>query len=706
MKISRNQLACIIKDAKPDRFSLPSEISLAACVAKELKIEVTVKLKEIMKKELIYYKRNCKTYGDTTFIVDSDDFPMEACPPAAKVRKSLSDVTRRQVLRRTDKIWEAVTTVAAEENILVHQLLGLLLTRCGEQKIIDTGDMLWKNEQFENCTKIPLNTALTIYADSALGRETYTNQRKLLTANGFNFFPAWGKLRKKQREITPEAQQLPDPRTGVYFHLISAIKTTAAQIIPNLLEANIADTAELKLKIKFGFDGSGSHAIYNQVNNVQTNNIVMTMFCPLSIENSDASRIWNQESPNAAKSQRPIALQMGKESHDNLQYLSIFNEDIAFLREVGFDIEGKNIKTEIQSYLFDRKAADLYLGLGGAYCDLCTFSKDQCIDVDLITAGFNINREIETLHEIFTDLEQEDGTVLKRRNDYDVRQGVTHKPIATNSVKSSQVLHALLRTFDHFMKIAVHLKAEVFDWSESPLSMNKQFLDDAKSLMKAKIFDKTGRKWDCPDKTGKGGTTTDGNCARHILHHNREIVVSEVPDRLQDVLRHYGQQLSVIVRVMSSKEKVNIERYKQCCTDLYVFLINNFQRVINKNLPGPWISITPSLHKLLAHTWELIEINDGVGLGALDEAGLEGCNKILRGIRTKLSRKTSQHANLMDTLRRMWVASDPMVNAERKKSKPFCKLCSTTGHSSRYCELLKASEDNVDDALFERLTTV
>ena len=197
MKISRHQLACIIKDAKPDRFSLPSETSFAACVAKELKIAVTVKLKDIMKKELHYYKRNCKTYCDTTFIVDSEDFPMEACPPAAEVRKSLSDVTRRQVLHRTDKIWEAITTVAAEENILVHQLLGLLLTHCGEQKITDTGKILWKNEQFENCTKIPLNTALTIYADSALGRETYTNQRKLLAANGFNCFPAWGKTLRK-----------------------------------------------------------------------------------------------------------------------------------------------------------------------------------------------------------------------------------------------------------------------------------------------------------------------------------------------------------------------------------------------------------------------------------------------------------------------------------------------------------------------------
>ena len=54
--------------------------------------------------------------------------------------------------------------------------------------------------------------------------------------------------------------------------------------------------------------------------------------------------------------------------------------------------------------------------------------------------------------------------MLKRKEDYNIRQGVTNKPIATNSVKSSQVLHALLRSFDHFMKTAVHVKAEVFDW--------------------------------------------------------------------------------------------------------------------------------------------------------------------------------------------------------------------------------------------------
>ena len=101
---------------------------------------------------------------------------------------------------------------------------------------------------------------------------------------------------------------------------------------------------------------------------------------------------------------------------------------------------------------------------------------------------------------------------------------------------------------------------------------------------------------------------------------------------------------------MSSKERVDVEKFKHFCTDLYVYLLESFKCVTNKHLPGPWISITPSLHKVLTHSWELIENNDGYGLGSLDESGLEGCNKILRHVRTNLSRKQSQKSNLVDTI--------------------------------------------------------
>ena len=101
------------------------------------------------------------------------------------------------------------------------------------------------------------------------------------------------------------------------------------------------------------------------------------------------------------------------------------------------------------------------------------------------------------------------------------------------------------------------------------------------------------------------------------------------------------------------------------------------------------MSITPSLHKVFAHSWELIEKNDSHGLGISDESGMERCNKILRRIRTQESRKISQFSNLQDTLNRMWMSSDPKINKERVKAMPYCTFCKESGHSIRYCSKIR-----------------
>ena len=89
-----------------------------------------------------------------------------------------------------------------------------------------------------------------------------------------------------------------------------------------------------------------------------------------------------------------------------------------------------------------------------------------------------------------------------------------------------------------------------------------------------------------------------------------------------------------------------------------------------------------------------------------DKEGLEGNNKLLRAIRIKLSRKTSQVDNLEDTLNRMWIQSDPVVNIERRKVQPYCKYCEIKGHSTRYCSKkhmacrVLEEEDSVVESLF------
>ena len=72
---------------------------------------------------------------------------------------------------------------------------------------------------------------------------------------------------------------------------------------------------------------------------------------------------------------------MGKENVDKLQSLKILNKDIEEMKN-GFSVETDNriinTKAIIVSYMMDLKATHLFLGIGGAYCDLCFYTKQEC----------------------------------------------------------------------------------------------------------------------------------------------------------------------------------------------------------------------------------------------------------------------------------------------------------------------------------------
>ena len=148
----------------------------------------------------------------------------------------------------------------------------------------------------------------------------------------------------------------------------------------------------------------------------------------------------------------------------------------------GFAANNNIIKADVHM-MFDRKAADSYLGCTGAHCDLCTHSKEVCVQKVKNREMFVIDRDVQTMHQIFDDLEV-DGVIQRSAGDYEVQQGQIDKLIPLHDVKSTQVLHGLLWSFDHFMKAAVHVKADVFHWSEMKGSCNKLFIDNSKVELK------------------------------------------------------------------------------------------------------------------------------------------------------------------------------------------------------------------------------
>ena len=93
----------------------------------------------------------------------------------------------------------------------------------------------------------------------------------------------------------------------------------------------------------------------------------------------------------------------------------------------------------------------------------------------------------------------------------------------------------------------------------------------------------------------------------------------------------------------------------------------------------PWAAVSPSVHRILAHSWEVIELNGEFGLGDVSEEGLEVLNKQIKDMREHGSRKDSTENNFLDTYHHLWDRSRPtIVEMERKIKRRKQKLIIST----------------------------
>ena len=72
-------------------------------------------------------------------------------------------------------------------------------------------------------------------------------------------------------------------------------------------------------------------------------------------------------------------------------------------------------------------------------------------------------------------------------------------------------------------------------------------------------------------------------------------------------------------------------------------------------------AVSPSVHRILAHSWEVLELNKGFGLGDMSEEGLEALNKIIRSRSKHGARKNSTLSNFMNCYNHMWDRSRPTI---------------------------------------------
>ena len=279
----------------------------------------------------------------------------------------------------------------------------------------------------------------------------------------------------------------------------------------------------------------------------------------------------------------------------------------------------------------------------------------------LIKDGFEIgNVDIATLNALYEKLADDDKGVKKHQGDYKDRMGLTQNPISAYNLATLPILHALLRGLDYCLKVAYKLNAGFTSWKEDQNQKTKK--KEAKNKIIAMIKAKIGIAVDMLDAVGTGGTSTTGNTARALLFdpEKRQVLIECIPQKVRReqecdrvVYDEFITNLSIILRVVSSKRRINTEHLDHLCKETALKLVSHW----------PGFKFTPSVHQVLAHSAALISANDSKGLGTLSEEPLEHNNKNLRIYREHLARKTTLHANLSDVITQLWIKSDRILRS-------------------------------------------
>ena len=180
--------------------------------------------------------------------------------------------------------------------ITVNELLGIVTKpynyhtdkRVSSQHI---GESLIKSEKPDNMMDITKTCYIQLSLN--LGRTGYQLLKAALQDHGRKMgdcpvkLQAWKKLREYQSSITPKVRHDTE-MSGVKFHYSEALELTIKPILSINHESE--NVRKITVYLKDGVDGSGGHVIYQQVQNEQTHNLILFMFCILRIVESDTGR--------------------------------------------------------------------------------------------------------------------------------------------------------------------------------------------------------------------------------------------------------------------------------------------------------------------------------------------------------------------------------------------------------------------------------
>ena len=440
----------------------------------------------------------------------------------------------------------------------------------------------------------------------------------------------------------------------------------------------ISTFTEITVKGAIGEDGSGGHCQRRGKDiELNTRNRIVGGFRISRIHAGD--QLIHHVNSQAGDTERVFMIVPGKEAADTVRQiwkdiendykkaslLTIKYHEVILVAKLEFKVQG------------DGKMDTQLTGLGGAFCLLCYATEEDANDPVKIEQGFPIERTLEEIWEIWNMLTN-DGTqeIKKQTKDYAIRGGATQMPMLTvecklDPTKNIPEMHFILHLFDYSRNTYITMKARQIlgrlPERGSKGRGNKISEEDEEALAEAlRYFTLKLREpplnlmTNAPDPHGHGGSVENGNTCRTFFDpKNREAVIriyEEVATTMEvEHLRMFFLEGYAIYHIMNSTGKIDVEAFSELVHESYMHWKEAF----------PYQKIFNSIHWTLGHIGELTELNDGYATGEISEGALEVVHKNYRRISEHLARNTSFADNCKDSMRRLWIGSDPVTRLNK-----------------------------------------
>ncbi|CAF4068911.1 unnamed protein product [Rotaria sordida] len=432
--------------------------------------------------------------------------------PLAKRQRDFSEVSSRQKRRRLCDLNSELDEFVLANNLTINQVIGYLLYQRNynnNKYLANLGHQLYEDKCIQNASlqNLDLDEALALKYHLNLSRTDMDFVKWF--SNDYINVPNRQYIKNHTDDLIPYLTSCRNGK-GIYAKdRRQSIQLTIQRLIDVLHSKHINVPNHLSYREKTGHDGAGSMSIYRSTENPMSDpNIFCKMFVPLALKDEKSDEIlWQNESPNSALYARPLLLVVEKENHELFRFVNeTYEHQEKSLEQNGLIFQYKNetynVKIKIEASMKDMKVRMAESGLGGAQCLMCSTKQEDWKDLKKISDPnfFHINQTAEKTLALYNQLVDNDGNILKCKNDYDTRTGVTSKPLSINDQHFITITHQYINGTSWILKIMSHMRANILSWIIHGKDKQNRISKEKKAMLTI-IQDKTGLRFDQCDST-------------------------------------------------------------------------------------------------------------------------------------------------------------------------------------------------------------